>query len=298
MVKSLKVSRVLLVVLAAMLSMAFASTYRASAATDAALRESITLSPASKEYNLKAGDTTSGELTVVNDGQTDYDFIVYSRPYSVNNSNYDPNFETTTAMSDVYKWVSFPKERWSIQAGKTIKIPYTLTVPQGAAPGGHYGVLFAETQPAAPDEGSVARKKRVGSILYATVDGQYRTSGEVVSSTIPGYISSAPLTAKLAIKNTGNTHFKTTTSLKVKDVFGGLKYKNEKDYFVLPDTTRDIKMSWEKAPWFGLYRVELTTRFLNKETAKDGFVLIMPIWFIVLLAALAAGGIAWAFKRR
>lgn len=263
--------------------------------------ESITLSPVNSKYKIDAGDTVEDTLTIVNDGKVPYDFIVYSRPYSVTNEQYEPNFTDTPKNADAYGWVRFPKTKFRIEAGKSIEVPYTVSVPKQAAPGGHYGVIFAETQPPENQGGgnSVVRKKRVGSILYATVNGQYTTSGEVTSTSIPFWQLQPPLHADSTVKNTGNSDFTNDITYTVKDVFGNVKYKEVKQYTVLPQTTRAFSLEWKDASWFGLYNVELEQTVLNKKTADSGYVLILPRYIPILLIVfvLIGGGYAW-FRRK
>ena len=265
-------------------------------------RESITLSPASTTYKVDAGKSINGKLTIVNDGNVPYDFIIYARPYTIVDNAYDnPNFQKTSERTDLYGWVQFPETRFHIEAGKTIQVNYTIRVPSGVAPGGHYGVIFAETQPPADAShgNAVLSKKRVGSVIYATVNGQVNLSGEVGENSIPFWQVEPPLKATVSAKNTGNTHFTDDVKLTVKDVFGNIKYEATKDYQVLPDTTRTISLEWPKASWFGFYKVETEQKFLDKSSKSEGYVLMMPRFLpVALLLILLIGGVYAVVRRR
>ena len=274
-----------------------------SAAAQSTDTESITLSPVSKKYTLDAGQTVEESMTVVNDGQTDYDFVVYSRPYSMpsGESNYDsPNFTQTTMNADAYSWVQLKQSKFRLKAGESTKVDYTIRVPANATPGGHYGVIFAETQPAEDTNAgnAVIRKKRVGSIIYATVNGDYKTSGEIVGSAIPFWQPQPPLKITGTVKNDGNVDFTNATKFEVKDIFGNVKYSIEKDFVVLPDTTRNMTFEWTESPWFGLFKVELTQKSLDKTTDDGGYVLILPRYLPVLFAVFILGGGGYALFRR
>lgn len=262
--------------------------------------ESITLSPVSSKYKIDAGTSVNDKLTVVNDGKVAYDFIVYSRPYSVTNEKYEPNFTNTPKNADAYGWVRFEKTKFHIEAGSTIEVPYTVSVPKQAAPGGHYGVIFAETQPTDTQVSgnAVVRKKRVGSILYATVNGQYTTAGNMVSTDIPFWQAQPPLHAESTAKNTGNTDFANDTIFTVKDVFGNTKFKETKQYTILPQTTRKMTFDWTRSSWFGLYKVELEQTVLGKKSTNSGLVLMMPRYLPVLLLVIVIIGGAYAWFRR
>lgn len=260
--------------------------------------ESVTLSPSSNKYLLDAGSVKNDELIVLNDGNVAYDFIVYARPYSVKGQTYDPNFTETPTNADAYRWVQFEKTSWRIEPRETLKIPFTLRVPADATPGGHYGVIFVETQPKAGENEAVVRKKRVGSIIYATVNGTYVTGGQHLITDIPFLQFRAPLTATTTVENTGNADFDARVRYKVTDLFGGLKYEVNAPYVVLPKTIRKIPLEWQQAPWFGLFQVSVTTEYLDQSSEHRQLVLIAPRWVLLVVVGLLLGGGVYVALRR
>ena len=263
----------------------------AFAASETGPAESITLSPVSTRFQINAGTQKDDELTIVNDGATSYNLIVYARPYSVSGESYDPNFVQTPSNADAYQWIQFRQVSWHVKAGETVKIPYTIRVPATAGPGGHYGVIFAETQPEQAVSGtSVLRKKRVGSIIYATVNGTYTTGGQSLGTSIAPLQFRAPLTASITIENTGNADFEAQTTYRVSDLFGNVKYENEKQYILLPTTTRKLSLEWVEAPWFGLFNVTIEAKFLDQTVTAQSLVLLVPRWLLLVLGIAAVGG--------
>ncbi len=264
--------------------------------------ESITMSPTQRTYTVDAGKTITDKLTIVNDGTTAYDFIVYTRPYSIKDNQYtNPDFTTAEKNADLYGWVRFPKTKFHLKPNSTTTVEYIVNVPREAASGGHYGVIFAEVQPVQKElsGNSVVRKKRVGTIVYATVKGDVKRAGESLDGDIPFWQVEPPLRATVVAKNTGNTHFTDTIQLVVRDIFGNVKYKTVKDYKVLPDTTRTIDIEWQNASWFGLYNVETQQEFLDSTTTSQGLVLMMPRYIPVsLLAIILIGGVYVAVRRQ
>jgi len=257
--------------------------------------ESITLTPTSKTYKVDPGQVFEDSLTILNDGDTAYDFTVYGSPYSVESGTYDPSYTSDAANADAYTWVQFKQATWHAEPHQTIKVSYTVHVKKNASPGGHYGVLFAEVQPA--DTSGLARKKRVGAVIYATVSGDVNLKGASAGTNIGWFQSSAPLKATTSIQNTGNSDFTAKISYQASDIFGSVKYKFQSDYVILPATTRDITLSWAGVPWFGLYKVQLTTEFLGQTNIGESYVLIMPIWLVTLLGAVIVSGGIYAIWR-
>ena len=258
--------------------------------------ESIVLSPASIRVNAEAGETVKGTIKVINDGTVSYDFIVYSTPYSVADKTYDANFEDKKPNADLYTWVSFDKKKYTLNPGDNIDVPYTIEVPADAAPGGHYSVLFAETEVSDNSE-QITRKKRVGAIVFATVKGDYITAGKQIGAKIDWIQLGGPITATLSVENNGNSDYTMTELMQVKNVLGGTVYEKTNERIILPKTTRDINLAWTGGPIMGLYNVKVESKILDKVTTKQSWVLLMPMWVLVL-SILAIFGIIYAVFRR
>lgn len=261
-------------------------------------RESITASPASVSFKIDAGDAKRDSMQIINDGDVAYDFIVYARPYSVSNERYEPNFSAITANTNVQKWVQFDKTKYHLEPGEKATVSYTIRVPADAAPGGHYGVLFAETQQRNLDATGVARQKRVGNLVYATVNGKARSGGTIKEFILPWWQTTPPLQSSARVTNTGNVDFDAQVTTIARDLFGRTKFTYTGDPIVLPGTTRLIEMPWEKAPHFGLFKVEQNVAFLDQKHQNSGYVLIAPRWFPFVVLLALAGGIGYAVSAR
>ena len=285
---------------------AFVTTASAVDAVESEPRESLTLSPVNKKYNVDAGKTIEDSLTIINDGQTAYDFIVYARPYTIksgvdgkNDESYEADFTKTTDNTDVYQWVQFKQAKYHLKAGESTKVDYTVRVPANARSGGHYGVIFAESQPAGEANGnSVLRNKRVGSILYTTVNGENTQKGSVLGTDIPFWQLQPPLQVTTRIKNDGNTDFADTINYRVKDVFGNVKYEAKAEWALLPQTIRKVKLEWDKAAWLGIYKVEVDHNYLDSSESSSGYVLILPRYILVVFALLLITGGGYGIYRR
>lgn len=278
----------------------FMSFAQAADTTDANLSESITASPGTQDpYNIDAGDSVEGSFKVINSGETTYDFTVYAKPYSVSGNNYSPNYDDTgAARADAYEWITLDTTEGTLEPGESAVIDFTINVPESAGLGGHYAVLFANTKVPEDYEGQVSREKRVGSIVRVNVNGDIKEEGSVVGDLIPFFQPSPPLISSFDVKNSGNVDFTVKSSLTITDVFGNVKYANNKSNIVYPDTTRTIEQNWDGASWIGFYNVRLDASYLGQDYTVSKYVLVLPRWVIALLVILLAGGAYAAFARR
>lgn len=258
--------------------------------TFAAEGESIALTPTSKRLSLDPGTVKEDKISIINDGTVPYAFRVYARPYLTEGEEYKPVFDKLTAITDVYEWISFKQTDYKLAPGETVEVPFTIRVPATAQGGGHYGVIFAETQPPTPNETSVIRKKRVGSILYTTISGDNRSDGSIVEKSVPFLQTNPPLKASTRIANSGNVDFQTRNAISVKTVFGTTVYTTERELTVLPSTTRKVSYEWSGGSTFGLYQVTVSTSYLGKTETSSNYVLLMPIWVMIALLAIIIAG--------
>lgn len=277
------------------------AVYGVSSTVSAAdeVKDSITLSPAAKHVTLAAGASTEDSFTVINYGDIAYDFIVYTGPYSVKDEAYTPDFIKQTPRGDAYKWVSFTQTKYHAEPKQRLTVPYSLLVSKGAPSGSHYGVIFVETQPQGSDTTGVVRKKRLAMKLYVNVNGVNEYQGDVETIATGWYQSSPPLTSMVKVKNTGRTDFDVSTKVVVTDLFGNIRHQNQHDELtILPETTRAIEFSWDKPNWLGVYKVHVEATLLGKTTMKESFVLVAPLWFVLLLVILGGAGIYYAIRSR
>lgn len=287
----------LLLPLSMLLALLHSGLVAHAAETTTTPEESLAMTPAIQHLEVKAGETVDDTMTVINDGKVVYKFIVYARPYSVKNEQYDPQFETTLDNTDIYQWVQFEKVSYTLQPGERIDVPYHMKVPTNAAPGGHYGVMFAETQPDASNATSVLRKKRVGGLLLANVEGKVVRAGTLLSADAPFWQSAPPLTVTDRVKNTGNTDFQATVSTSVEDMFGSVKHTETKNYTVYPGTIRKIPVSWQNSPWFGLFKYKQSVSIVGKVTNTSHYVLLAPKWLVLLLIVALVVGAGYGLLR-
>lgn len=285
------------IALIAMLSFVLFVT-SASAQGNADEQERITLSPSSESFTVDAGTVRQGTMKIINDGDVNYDFNVYARPYSVNDEKYDPNFTEPKPNTNIYKWVQFEQATYHVEAGESVDVKYTIRVPENAVPGGHYGVLFAETKERELGSTGVARQKRVGKLIYATVNGEYKTGGQLSGFILPFWQTRAPLQSSVRVSNTGNADFRVKSLTEAKDLFGRTKFTYKGDPIVLPQTIRLVEMNWEKSPSFGIFKVNQKIEFLDQKHENNGYVLIAPRWFPMLFIGIILAGVAYAILSR
>jgi hypothetical protein len=260
----------------------------------------IALTPTTKHYDVAAGEHVSDTFTIINNGTTSYDFKVYAKPYSVKDASYTPVFNQETEFTDAFRWITLPSVVYHLEPKQTMSVPYEILVSSGARSGGHYAAIFAEAQGTLPvGETGVTSNKSVGMLVYVDIKGSSVTKGELKNLDMPWYQPASPLTAIAKVANTGETDFSASVTFAVMDVAGDVKYQTSGEYWVLPKTERDVKYTWDKSPWFGLYKTRVSTTILGKTDVRESYIVIAPRWLLfVIFLAIMLGAIDVVRRKR
>lgn len=278
------------------LTLLFAFPSLVALAADAPTNEGITMSPVNKHYDLKAGQQMSDSLLVLNQGKTDYDFILYTRGYDVSSESYKSmTGNLSNPMADIGQWVSFSQTTYHLKAGDNVTVPYEIQVPNKVTPGAHTGIIYAEIQPKNGD--GLVIKRSVGLVLYANVGGVYKQEGSVESVTIPFYQPVLPLHVSARFINTGTAYYEATATLTVYDLFGNKMSDQSKDFTVLPDRPRRVDIDQTGLNGIGIYRADVTTKVLGVEKTVSSYVLVLPTWLLIGVPLLLILIVGYSFIR-
>jgi hypothetical protein len=248
----------------------------------------ITMSPSSTELSANPGASTNSTFAAVNEGTAGYTLGLSVAPYHVAGVNYDPEFNVLPGKTDASKWLHLNTASGQILGpGKAQTISYSLNVPAGTAPGGYYAVIFASAIP--PTNNGVTAINRVGDIIYITVNGPVKKTGDLKSVGLP-YVSFAKkLSMGALVQDTGGVHFITNVNVKVKSIFGHVAYNANLQRYVLPQTERLVSTTWTNVPLFGIYEVSRSATVFGKtlQLPNHWLVIISPVLLICIILGIA-----------
>jgi hypothetical protein len=193
------------------------------------------------------------------------------------------------------QWINISVDILEIDALDSVVLPFTISVPEDAEPGGRYAAILLSSQPDEDLQGSsaVALGAKSGTIILARVAGeatesafisQFKTGREVYDY--------PPVDFEILVENRGNVHVKPVGRIDITDLFGNVVGElsvNETGGNVLPESTRKFTTEWEKEEFtIGKFTAVLT---LNYGENSDNYVTeTLTFWVIPtqeLLIALA-----------
>lgn len=266
--------------------------------------QTITVSPTLIDMKATPGQTWQSELRVVN--VNTYDLMVY--PQAVNFAPLDesgrgdliPIFAEETQGQTLAEWVTITTDPVIIPKQQTVTVPFTITVPENAAPGGHYAAILIGTKPPTDTTGmgQVQTAQFVTSLLFIRVAGDIVEAGGIREFTTTQNLTQQPkIGLSVRFENKGNVHLQPQGDIKIYNMWGserGIIPINHQTHFgnVLPNSIREFMFTWEgdTSPFdIGRYKAVATLGF--GETTKDFSTSTTYFWVIpyTILLSLFAG---------
>jgi len=217
--------------------------------------------------------------------------------------------ETNTEKNpySIIDWIS-PMPKLDLISKQVATLPITITVPDNASPGGHYGVVrFTGVAPELEGTG-VSLSASLGSLILVRVSGaikdelsisDYYATQDNKKGT---FFESAPLTIALKLKNTGNIHEQPSGLITVTDMFGrklatlGVNATSPQGN-ILPSSTRLFSQKLDSTVignkiLFGRYKADLKVTYgTDKTVLTDSITFwVIPYRLIGLGVIILVGG--------
>lgn len=202
-----------------------------------------------------------------------------------------------------------------LEPGDIETLTATISVPNNASPGGHYGIIrFSGTPPELEDTG-VSLAASVGTLVLLTVSGDISESAEVEEFVVmkdgetSGMFESQPLQLVQRIRNTGNVHVRVQGQVFIKDMFDrdlAAANVNLSQQNILPDSVRRFEQDIDEAligdtRLFGRYTANLELTYGDEKTITDTITFwVIPYRLIGgIIAAIVIGSIiVWLMLKR
>lgn len=264
--------------------------------------------PGFQEITLTPGETYEGSFTLVNpnnDIEKSIEYTLLAAPYSVSDKTYSIDFATESSRTKISEWVSFPEKEGTISGNTTKEIKYRIDVPLDAPVGGQYGAILVRPTLHGLElsEGlRVNAIQQVANVIYATVEGEYTYTGEIIKNKVRTFSFDSPVTATSVVRNNGNVHSEATYYMRVYHLFSDDEIYSSEDFpkknIIIPGTSLEVADSWDGSPKLGLFRVTETVSFLDDISTSTSLVFVCPTWFVVLWAIFLCCCAGWIASRK
>jgi hypothetical protein len=278
---------------------------------------SLSVSPTLFEMSASPSQEWSSAVRVINTNS--FPIKVY-----VNAVNFEPTGESgqgsmvpvldsASGGATLAEWMTLPAEEIIIPAEQTVSVPFTINVPDDAAPGGHFAAILVGTRSLTSTDApaQVETSQVVTSLVFLRVAGDIVERGAIRDFVTNQFITETPTASfSLRFENAGNVHLQPQGDITITNMWGkerGVIPINQTSQFgnVLPESIRNYTFEWT-GDWsfadIGRYSAvatlaygDQTRQFVNSTTNFW----VIP-WRTLLLITVVFGGllaiIVWGIK--
>jgi hypothetical protein len=236
---------------------------------------SLSVSPTLFEMAAQPSQVWNSSVKVINNNPqelTVYASVVNFAPQGESGEGkFLPVFEGGEEGSTLAQWVSITEDPIVIPAEQSTAIPFTVTVPEDAAPGGHFAAILVGTRPVDTQKAIQVRTSQiVTSLFFVRIAGDVTEDGIIREfRTVNTFVDTPKADFELRFENKGNVHLQPQGQIVVTNMWGkerGIIPINRQTHFgnVLPESIRKFEFTWTGEPSIsdiGRYKAELTLAY-------------------------------------
>lgn len=258
---------------------------------------SVRVQPTLIDERLDPGESKSGQFTVTNQSAGIQNFSFTVRNVASVNETGRPVFsdEPPIEGNDISEWITLSKKTVSLKADESATIDYTITIPEGASPGGHVGGIFVDR---AADPGSTIGATvgfQVGALLTLHVNGDVTENLQLVQFSSEKLIyTTADANFTVRVKNDGTVIERPRGGITLIDMLGNeveTVSVNTGNGAALPKSERVYQAKW-KGTGFHIGRYQAIVTLSYGLDAKSSISREVSFWVIPVKPLLIVLGIA------
>lgn len=255
-----------------------------------AAENGIMISPLTYNFEIKAGESKDASVTVTNQSDSALTFTDEVENFTQVSNQGAPSFqevkpqEGVTTLAD---WIQFKGDsEQTIPPRGQVTVNFTVNVPQGAEPGGHYAAVFAkQIQKDESGKTQIGVSSRVGTLILVSVPGQTSKTAQLLDFIYKKFVWKGPINFLLSIKNTGTVHYDSPAKVEIKPLFGAKRIIDLGTHTIIPENTREYNADWGSKYPFGYYKLTAVAQDGNKmEMVRQGSIIAIPL--LIVLPAL------------
>lgn len=221
----------------------------------------IVTSPLPVNVIAEPGTTVSTPLRIKNDGIASERLKIDVMKFSAFGDTGAPRLLDPEPGDTFLSWVKFPEREFSIAPGEWKTVTATFSIPQEAAFGYYYAVVFSRAGlPVKPKDGETGLSggTAVLVLLEAKVPNAKREAAVEVFRVERKWYEFLPASFAVRVKNSGTVHIAPHGNIFVgregEEHLSLLEVNSEKGN-ILPDSSREFTVSWKDG--FPMYREKM-----------------------------------------
>ena len=269
----------------------------------------FSVGPMSQKIILTPGETYRGTVSVTNPNSATAPFYYLAQPapFTVTSEDYDTDFGKETNYTQMYKWMTIENPEGSVEPNNSEDIRFSITVPMDAPAGGQYAAIRVANnknkflEDSKENSLNINEQLEIVSVIYASVAGNTRETGNVLENNIPSFILNSPLSASSLVENTGNVHDDAEYILQVYPLFSDEEiYTNEEDPLtktIMPETKRLVTQEWDTSSTIGIFKAKQTIKIFDQTSTTEKIVVVCPLWLLFVILFVIIAIIIWIIMK-
>ncbi len=246
----------------------------------------LTIEPVKVSHTLKPGESVSGQIKVTNRSNEKVKVEVNTKDFiPLEGTVTIQIIERAEGVTTVRDWISLePGYTFILPENKSQKVVYTISAPQNAEPGGHFGVALFKANKIAEDEGQLKVGAELGMLIFVTIPGSHLQKGDLLDFSAKKFVQKGPVNFRVDFENTGTVHFEPKGTIKITNLFGKeVASVPIAGQVVLPGGLRALSAAWPASGLLlGRYKAEINIKDGegNILTADTITFYAFPIWYL------------------
>ena len=237
--------------------------------SDTPVMKDFVLGPGKEVLLLEPGEKEIREITVTNRLGEDMDFKVEIEDFA---GSYETDetvkfFGSDKGPYSMKNYISPDVYEFALKHGERITIPVAIDIPEDSQPGGLYASVLVSTNPEDVKNSGNSQQTRIisrlAALYFVRVAGEVKESGFLQDFNVTepkyGFFEKGTIPFEIYFKNEGSVHLFPHGQIEIKNMMGRVIGTVPVDeFFVMPDSLRLIKTSWNGPFLIGRYTAVLT----------------------------------------
>lgn len=239
------------------------------------------------EKSVAAGGTTSGMVSIENDGQEPAQYEMVVRGFQPVGNMGSIEF-INASEEELLNWIEFSEIEFTVEPNETREITYIINAPEEAGSGGHYAVLSAMP---ASESAIQEENEQLLAMLLVNITGDLEYQGRITEfkTLFDRYRPGEAIDFSVGFKNEGNVHVKPSGFVEI--FKGNIKVDelviNPEGHFVFPGAIRDFYIDWKEGANFGKYTAYANLTYGGTEEVSSGPVSFWVVNWTTIIIVLA-----------
>jgi hypothetical protein len=258
----------------------------------------ISITPPLFKVSLSPGDHWASSVKVMNVAGAN-DIVVYASvvDFEPQGENGQARFipppagtSSGTPSNALSGWITVPKDGIVIHPAQSAEFPFSIAVPAGASPGGHYAAILIGTKAFGGSAGgaTVNVASYISSLIFVRIAGDVHEEGLIKEFSVDKDFSQKPdANFSIVFQNTGNVDLVPQGAITIYNMWGKergtIPVNQQDDTFgnVLPNSARKFDFHWEAdAGLFDFGRFTAVATLGYGEDSKQNVSAEIAFWVI------------------